>query len=157
MYIQNLINVSKNIHKHALLRIPMTLLVFLEMFVSSCTTQVPRNISKDRVHWGHLWGHFLHTGNWICLKLNSSGRQAAKLSRIGIANDAWSQEHITDCGGHQERMSRRSCGHPLTPIYPTAPVWAQRLHISLSILYGGYNTRRYNVVHGFCFFQLFSV
>ncbi len=31
-----------------------TLLIFLEMFVYSYTTQHPRNTTKDIFHWGHL-------------------------------------------------------------------------------------------------------
>ncbi len=42
-------------------------------------------------------------------------------------------------------------------LHPIAPVWAQRIHISLWDLYGGCNTRRYTLVHCFCFFKLFPI
>ncbi len=41
------------------------------------------------------------------------------------------------------------------PIHPIVPVWTWSLPISLWDLYGGLNTRRYTIAHGFCFFKLF--
>ncbi len=44
-------------------------------------------------------------------------------------------------------------------IHPIAPIWAQRIHVPISLwdLYGGFNTRRYTLVHGFCFSKLFPI
>ncbi len=44
----------------------------------------------------------------------------------------------------------------INPIHPIAPVWSQRIPISLWDFYiEVFNTRRYTLVHGFCFFKLF--
>ncbi len=43
----------------------------------------------------------------------------------------------------------------ISTIHPIVSVRAQR--ILIRILYGGFNTRYYTLVHGFCFFMLFSI
>ncbi len=42
-------------------------------------------------------------------------------------------------------------------MHPIAPVWAQRISISLWDFIWSFNTRHYTLVHVFCFFKLFSV
>ncbi len=43
----------------------------------------------------------------------------------------------------------------LTLSHPMTPHRAHGLPIARKILYGGFNTRKYTFIHGFCFFSLF--